>query len=693
MSAKPTPSIEPPRDEYHRHVTGAKAPDLADRRYRVALLILLLVLGGCRTGPEARSGRAGGVGVNRVGGYLEFVARDRRYDQDSKTGSGDTSSKETIFEENLQLEMDGYVYHPNLLDFSLAGLFGLVQSDFEEIFAGRRTMSNDEGDVLEFNAEGRFLQKKSYPGSLYARRYRSIEPRAFQPSLEVTTKNYGGTWQWINEKSPTSLQFSYTDVELKPTSGNESTGSHKNMLALFETGYRFSPQSTLSFTYRFESIEEQPFELDYDTHELTLSHAQIFGTGRQHRLDSELNYEYQRGTFNIDRFRWRETMRLQHTEDLKSWYVFELLDRTQGNLAGVAPIKERSYLGTATIEHQLYDSLTSQAYLFGHYQDFQDGLQICRYGGQVSFDYRKNNRWGRLLGNYRARYQKEDRTGGNQQVDVLDERGTFRDPEPVVLVNTNVIPGTILITAEDRVTRYQIGRDYRIRQVGDRIELERLPGGLITNGETVLIDYVFEITGNFELDTIDQAFAVRQQFEMGLEPYYRFRKQDQGITPKDATGVTAEDIIDHIVGLEYRKGVLHLQAEYESYDSNITPQRAIRLNGGITKRFSTGAVGDVKARWSRIDRLPPDDRQTRFFTIEGRYRHPITRDFLVESAVLYRNEKDSLTGRDEGIDVDLSLEWSVRDTDVRVTYEYGRFDDNFTNNENSALYVQVRRRF
>ena len=79
--------------------------------------------------------------------------------------------------------------------------------------------------------------------------------------------------------------------------------------------------------------------------------------------------------------------------------------------------------------------------------------------------------------------------------------------------------------------------------------------------------------------------------------------------------------------------------------------------------------------------------------MEGRYRHPITRNLTVEGAVLYRDESDSLSGDDEGVDVDLALEWLIRDTELRVTYEYGKYDDEFAENDFSALWVQLRRNF
>ncbi|MEK6674892.1 MAG: hypothetical protein AABZ47_04465 [Planctomycetota bacterium] len=631
--------------------------------------------------------------MTRIRPSLEFTARVRDQEQKSKVGSGDQKSSETIFEENLRLETKGSVYHPNLLDFSLAGLFGLTQQHFEEDLAGRNRSFREDGDILEFDFEGHFLKKKPYPGTVFARRYRALKPRPFLSSLETTTTNEGFIWQWVDPKTPTSLQFNHTDVLLDPLDPEEAQGRQTNTNLRFETAYRFTEHNALSFTYNRQSVSEEPFAVDYDSDEATLAHRLEFGDRYQYRLDSEINFFDQRGTFGNRRTRWRESLRLDHTESLRSRYEFEFLDRTQGNLAGVAPIQEQSLLLSGTLEHEWYESLVSRLYGFAQRQDFDSGLDIERLGVQPGFDYRKKNPWGTLLAAYRYRIQNEDRQGGSLSAEVTDESRTFRDPEPVVLTNTNVETPSLFITAQDRTTIYRDGADFRLRRVGDTIEIERVPTGRIRDGETVLIDYVFVIGGGFTLDTTGHDFDLRQNFSFGLSPYYRLRQQDQQISPADAMGVTPEDITAHTIGTEYNRGPLRAMAEFEDHDSNVNPFEALRLSAELTHRFESGGTARLKARWSDIERFGEISRETQFFTVEGRYRHTIANHLTLEGAVLHRTEKDSVGGDDRGLDVDLSLEWIVRDTELRVTYETGRFEDDFAENRNSALFVQFRRRF
>jgi hypothetical protein len=652
-----------------------------------------VILAGCRAPGGAPRSETRGLTITSAERTLELTARIREQEQTSKVGAGRTRSEEQIFEETVGIELEGSVYHPNFLEFTLAGLLGVTQQDFEDEFDGRKRTSSDDGDIYEFDFEGDFLKKKPTPGSVFASRHRSLQPRPFLSSLETTTTNYGVVWQLVDPKTPTSLQFNHTEVELDPLDDLEEPGLQRNTTFRFDTAYRFSEHNTLSFTYDYRSIEEEPFGLAYDSDEFTLRHRLAFGDRHQHGLDSELDYFDQRGSFDIRRTRLREILRFTHTEALKSWYRFEFTDRNQGNLSGVPPIGERSYLVSGTLEHQWYDSLLSQLFAFAQWQDFDSGLDITRYGLQPSVNYRKHNPWGVLLADYRFRIQREDRTGGLLTNEVIDERATFNDPQPVVLANINVRINSIFMTDTLQTTMYLSGRDYRVQRIGDQVEIERVPTGRIADGQTVLIDYIYEFGGDFTLDTLSHDFSIRQNFKFGLAPYYRIRYQDQDLDPKDALGITPEDITANMFGAEFDRGPVRLTAEYEDHDSTIVPFTAVRLSANLKHRFESGGTGLLRARWSDVSRFGEFARSTRFLAVETRYRHRIDRHLTFEGAVLYRTEDDSASGEDEGVDVDLALEWLIRDTELRVTYEYGQYEDEFAENDNSTLFVQFRRRF
>ena len=109
--------------------------------------------------------------------------------------------------------------------------------------------------------------------------------------------------------------------------------------------------------------------------------------------------------------------------------------------------------------------------------------------------------------------------------------------------------------------------------------------------------------------------------------------------------------------------------------------------------LENGATSSLSARWSQLRYGGQFERNTRLFRIEGRYRYPITPKLTFEGKVAYRMEDDTLSGDDTGVDFDVSLEWSIRKTDIQLSYEFGRFQDDFTRQDGSAFYLQIVRHF
>jgi len=655
-------------------------------------MLLLLAAAALFPGCQAARTVDENVKVDRVGGYVEVTGRYRSRDQNSKTDTGDIKNREYLLRPAVKVETEGYVYHPYLLEYSLGALLGWLGGYYYEDTAKGTTRSKDGDIVYELDFSGRILQKKDYPGFVYARRYERLEPRPFLPSLQVTTNSYGADWRYIDRTMPTMVRFDHTDTTLDPLRGEEEEGRKVYTTARFDTSYKFDSANVLSFLYEHRREKEDPYDLDYNSDELTLAHRWDIGGGDSHRLESELNYFDQRGTFDVERSRWREILWLYHTDRLRSWYQFELQKRDQEQLAGVPPIKETSYYLAGNVEHELYESLVSQLTAYVQRQDFDSGFEIDRWGLRGNFDYRKTNPWGMLFASYAPGYQMEKRDGNDQFVSAINQRYVFQDPFPIVIVNPNIDPASVVITDLTGRT-FQEGRDYVIDAYEDRIEIRRVPTGEIPDGTPVLIDYVYRLAGDFDLTTITHYFQIRQAFGFGLAPYWRYRYQDQDLSPKGSVGAIAEDIRDNVVGMEYLRYSWRLFAEYEDYYSNITPFEAVRLGADYTRRFSTGASGSLKGRWAKITRDEPDDRDTTLYTIEGRYWHPLTTDLSVEGVALWRDQDDTLSGRDQGLDLELAIEWIVRQTEMRLFAEYGHYDDEFARTDSVAVFLQIRRRF
>jgi len=139
----------------------------------------LLHLGGCSVQVAGKPRPL--VRMERIGGELELSMEEYT---DESTSSG-TSRKDvsTIFEEELRLETQGDVYHPNLMTYlAMIGL-GLKQESFDS--AGES--GSTSGNFTTYQVNMNFLPLKPYPFSINLSQTDALSSRRFLSPLRVSS--------------------------------------------------------------------------------------------------------------------------------------------------------------------------------------------------------------------------------------------------------------------------------------------------------------------------------------------------------------------------------------------------------------------------------------------------------------------------------------------------------------------------
>ena len=670
---------------------GARKGASTARPLPLLLLATAACLSGCRNaGPQEDQG--GGVGILRTEGYIELDARVRTETREHKDGSEDDHDNQMIIREGIYMETTGYIYHPYFIEVTAAGLFRLVQSEFDSSYNGLAMKSSESGTTQAWDVSAEIFKKKDFPTRIFTRRSEELLPRPFMTSEYSTITESGLVWNYLSEKVPTRLQLNFRDTEFTPV-GSEAEYRRKQEDELrFETGYNFSEDNKLSLEYEHESVQEDPYDIAFDVDDLRLTHELKMGEERQNRLRSELGQYTQSGTIELERTQWREQLNLQLTDNFLSSYLLDVTKRSQGGGSGRYS-DETSYNLDTTHEHTLYESLVTEFGTSFGSQQYADGGSVDRTGVRASLDYRKRNPWGELAINYGIDRQESVRSGFDQVIPILDLALTFNDPEPITLFETNVIVDSIFITDQTGLSIYRQNLDYSIFSFANRVEIHRIVTGNITNGETVLLDYEYNSFGDSTFTTLYQRLGIRQNFSFGLSPYYRLVWQDQTVEDDPSGSIIPEDITAHVYGLEYIDGTFRAMVEYEDHNSSISPFTSLQLASSYSHRFRYGGSGSVSARWLDMTWTAPVDRARTLLQFETGYRHPVARNLFVEGKFQYIDDQDTLTGGDTGIDLDLSLEWLIRSTELRISYEIGRFENDFTVTNRSMLYAQLKRRF
>lgn len=663
-------------------------------------VLALLLLAGCRTRFSTEDEPAEPP-VRIHDARLEASMLYRSEERERKSGSlGDESWQQQIYRETLSAAADGYIYHPYLLDFSVASAIGLTQSEFQQTRGSSEQESSDSGTLREYDVTGRVLKNSNLPLTAYSRRHESLEARPFLNAEFRTIQEDGFFWQYLSDVVPTSLRYDHSEIAFDPL-GPDFTGpsalddqsrSKTTDQVQFDTEYRFSKNNKLSLDYEHSSVREHPFDVHYEVDSVRVAHDVRFGAEDQHDLLSEVVHYDQRGTVELQQFLVRELLGLEHSDTLRSRYHLDAASRSQRGISGNT-IEDDTLGFGADLEHRLYESLFTRVGGWADTQQFDDGAATDRYGVRGNFDYQKKNPWGLFNANYGADYQSTRRTSGDQRVAVIDQSRTFNDPNPIILSDNRIVTSSIVITDTTALNFYEEDVDYDVVKFANRIELHRIPTGDILDGQTVLIDYEIDNSSDYTLASTYQTFGLRQNFAFGLSPYYRYEWQDQTISGQNVGTTQQDDIRAHTAGVEYRRGAFHALAEYEDHDSTIAPFQAFTLSGDYSHRFEYGATAGVNSRYTDVSFTGDRPREASYFTLGVRYFDALTPKLTFEGSAQYLMDQDSVSNNNQGVDVDLSLNWKLRRTNLSINFSNGRFQNDFTESRSTMLYMKWELRF
>jgi hypothetical protein len=258
-----------------------------------------------------------------------------------------------------------------------------------------------------------------------------------------------------------------------------------------QTGPSTTPQSTRSF----------------QRHDALLTHNLDFGENRDHSLRSQLHFFDERGAFDIRRLRLFELLRLRHSDRFETRYdyTFDWVQRP-----GTDQMLHR---GQAGFQHRLFESLVTTANIGASYLELTDpAFRSTDIFGDIDFQYTKEVPYGRLNAGATFRYshrQDSDRSG---PIQIVNEPHTFSAAGIIVIQRRLIEVGSIVITDTTGTITYSAGLDYIVIDFRDSVEIRRVVGGAIAEGQSVLITYRFGDEPGETTDTFSMRYAVRYDF-------------------------------------------------------------------------------------------------------------------------------------------------------------------------------------
>lgn len=605
-----------------------------------------------------------------------------------------------------------YLLDPRLFTLTLGGTFGLSQ---ERVSASPGEDDFREGTLWGYEASGGLLSGHPVSLTLFANRRQTIQAQVLTGQSQLLSENRGATLFLKRLYIPSTISVRQELVDDEFRVAETVVRRQEERRSLTYTGQRGWEDAELDVRYEFVDFIDKVFPgLSYQSHEPALGFSLEFGPELNWRWDSRLRYFSRRGdetagisppdltTWSVD-----EALEIEHSERLRSRYQYLLLEtETPGG-------EITNHTVSASLRHQLYESLRTTVAADGSYQTVPEGdKRIGRSRLDLAYTKRLPGQ-GRLgIGLGGGAQYEEDRLRARESF-VAQEPHTAATPFalPISLANRSVVETSVVVT---RIAAgplppgcvppgpapllLVLGRDYTLRTVGTVTEVAPIPcsGAIpgINPGDTIAVDYRFTTPPARAFLTTSARADVSLDYGW-VRLFAGYDRSDQSLL-SGQDGEFLEDQQTSSAGLELRYDRPRIGASVVgewrrllsttvSYDSYRTSQL---LRVAILPELTLSASGHQ----IRLDYLD-QDRQS--VSLGGRLTatYALNGYFFAEMSAGVQALRDTVLPRERLIDAGLRLRWMLRKLEISPSVQFFDRERGDTRSRDFRATLQMIRRF
>ena len=487
------------------------------------------------------------------------------------TGGVSSTTNQWLFSQQVSYSTHGYFLHPNFIELSLS-LTGGVEEDY----VNTETESSHAVDpIYSWDISATILRRGGWPVTLYSTRQQNWIFRNFGGVINSDSTSVGARLDHSEGALTTHMDVSHMTANQSGSSDTDNLSFTQDRFTWLSF-YRPSANQTLNWSYNYANTNETgAVESSYATHDAVLSHEAKFGDKQLSTLNSTLSYSQQTGNTDIQRFRWDERLTLRHSDSFRTRYEF-IADRTD-----ISSSQRTNYRGTAGFTHYLFKSLTTNGNIGAQRTDDSEGGGATETFANINWEYRKAIPYGELTANLGLSWS-QDNNDASGTVTTTRQSETFNTSGLIVLTGSNIDATSIVIRDPSGLLLRQ-GTDYTVRKFSDHVEIQRIIGGSISDGQTVLFDNTSESQPSNTVTSTSFSTGLRYDFMKGdlkgLALYARYSQQDQSISSESESTFTPNSFQDTVYGSEYRYRGLTVGAEQQLHDSTVYPYDATRVWG------------------------------------------------------------------------------------------------------------------
>lgn len=627
--------------------------------------------------------------LDSFGAALETQARYRHYRQTTE-GQPDRSETERYLLGRLELSGRAFVGHQNLIDLNGRVAIGWEETDISSDVPGA-TQNESELSLL-YDVSALILREGPVPVTVYSRREERQLEREFVGPIDATNQEHGVLARIRSEDWPTFIHIYRREADQQDKRGQIDYGLTQDSVTV-RTTPNLGDNQDLSLDYTLDLVDERQsnsFQNSFTRHDAQAIHTINFGRDDRSSLRSTARFYDESGLADLRRYRLDELLRLQHTDDFDTRWDLTAEDSTRHDQG------QRYLRAQGQARYRLFDSLVAVGTLGANRLDVEGGFHSTEYYADSQLQYTKQVPYGRFDAAIGAGFNRQENSEQGSPVLIADDRITLSDPTPTLISRRNVVEGSIVVTSADGTRVYAEGLDYTVEVFPSHVEIRRVVGGAIAEGETLLVDYTVGPEPSNTIDSVSGNFSVRYTLDetilQGLSGYLNYTKVDQSVDAVDPSRFILDDVRDLRYGLDYHRGFITLQAERRHHDSTIYPYDTTRLEARYDMR--TGPLGVLSASVSRdINDYPQSGDQLKLTRATLRYAGRVAEGLDCSARLIYRDETSRLSTDLSGFEQSLDLTWRRGRTTISGSVFNGILDAETSSSLSQTFSIGIRRTF
>lgn len=590
----------------------------------------------------------------------------------------------TLYRGIIELQSEAFIFHPNFILFTSELSYRPGTRSDEYIVSPTRTQNTSSE---KFSTTVYIFKQRPYNGSFYFNFDHTFVNRDFSSNSETFSSNAGFIVNLRNSFLPVHIKYDYENWKQKELFYDREFFNENSNLNLTTNKILFGILKNKA------GINYSSFERKYSISNITTTSKNLdFNLTTSASIDAPLKVNFTSFIWALRRMGFDASSRIQVYESLlfNLPYNVKVYTNLQHNSSQYIQLTSTQNSFSLGINHKLYESLFSSAELsFTDTKQNEATEKIPK--AEVGFNYTKKIPAGRF--NLSYHYTREYKTKNSPQalLIVKDEVHILNDADIVLLDNPNVQLTSIVVKSNDGTIVYREGFDYYIIDRGEFLELRRVLGGQISEGESVLVDYVTIREPSFSYTSHQQNISTSViLFNNLLE--LRYAHTDFAFTDTYNTkDLALRNISRNIYGIKLNYGDISLGYEKDNYGSNIIPY----ISDRYFIEFGYFEEGKTLASFSLNYRdyyLKEDDLRQKFFDAVSRISYMIGFYSKISIEGSYRLQ--------EGLGIDLKLGTGkieyltrYRTTDLIIGAEFFHREYITEMNDYFNGFLKIRRNF